>query len=93
VFLTAQFGTACRDTRYTWAFAQDHDGSVAPGEFCRETLADGIYDDANRGRLRQDAGSSIWLSGGQSGSYRIVAFSTREQCEAALRSVRLASHP
>jgi len=79
--------SACGESRYEWAFAQDLDGAILENEVCRRSLAESIYDDANREKTRREGGSNIFVFSGVIQSYRIHAFDTQTECETALTAL------
>jgi len=60
-----------------WAFASELDGTVAAGEFCRESLAS-----VTRGAPGEH------LIEGVGAPYRVYVFPRREDCETALAAMR-----
>jgi len=95
VLAAVVFATACEERKFTWAFAQNLDGSFHPSETCRESLAQSIYEPANRERTERQGTSNIFLYTGLVDSYRIYAYHSQVECETALTGMvarRRSSH-
>lgn len=89
VLLIVVLGGGCSKPEYSWAFAQNVDGSFHPNETCRESLAQSLYADANSGKTMRAGGTNIFLFSGVVDRYRIYAFKTQGECETALTNMTL----
>ena len=74
--------SSCHRQEYTWAFAQDLDGTIKENEFCRESLADAIYNP--RANVTRQGASNVFLVTGSVESYRIYGWGSQAECETAL---------
>ena len=72
----------CGD-RYSWAFAQNLDGSLPSGEICRQSLADALYSEPSRERFRREGNSNVYVFSGGGERYRVYAYVTQRECETA----------
>lgn len=79
----------CGEDRYSWAFAQNMDGTFHENEFCRESLAESIYASTNREKTIQQGSSNVFLFRGAVESYRIYAFKSQSECETALTGMKM----
>jgi hypothetical protein len=80
---------ACNEQEFTWAFAQNTDGTFKESEFCRESLAQSLYAEANRERTVRQGSSNVFAFNGAAESYRIYAFKSQSECETALTNIQL----
>jgi len=69
---------------YAWAFAQNIDNSLRPGELCRQSLAESLYYPGNESRILRQGESNIYVFSGALETYRIHGFHSQADCEAAL---------
>ena len=74
--------TGCGD-RYAWAFAQNLDGSLPPGEACGQSLADALYAEPTRERFRREGNSNVYVFSGGVEQHRVYAYVTQRECETA----------
>ena len=81
------FASACGEKPFTWAFAQNLDSSFHPSEFCRQSLAEVIYNRANRDNVVREGRANVFLFTGGVESYRIYAFHSQAECETALTAM------
>jgi hypothetical protein len=81
--------TSCGEREYTWAFAQNMDGSFHENELCRETLAETIYASQTRDRIEATNLPNVFIYRGTIETYRIYAFHDQAGCEAALTGMKL----
>lgn len=75
---------ACKDSRYSWAYAENLDGSVLPKEYCRQSLTESIYRKDNKPYTSQENAGNVFLFTGRIESYRVVAFHSEDACNLAL---------
>ena len=75
---------ACTNQEYHWAFAQDMDGSIKKNEYCRESLAQTIYDSRTSSQGTRESITNVFIFRGNIESYRVYAFKTQAECETAL---------
>lgn len=73
--------------QYTWAFAQNLDGSFNRNEVCRESLAASTYAPVNAAKTMREGGSNVFLFRGTIESYRIYGFHSQAECETALTAM------
>ncbi len=76
------------EERYTSAFAQNIDASVGPNESCRQSLAEVLYAPVNEAQIVRQGASSVFVFTGTVETYRIHAFRSERECEAALDNLR-----
>lgn len=81
--------TACGEPRFTWAFAQNVDGTFYDNEVCRESLAQSLYADGNHEKTLREGSSNIFLFAGSIERYRVYAFRSQSECETALTHMML----
>jgi hypothetical protein len=81
--------------RYSWAFAQNMDNSLRPGELCRQSLAESLYYPANEPLVSRQGRSNIFVYSGAVETYRIHGFESQGDCEVALTGLttRLGTQP
>jgi hypothetical protein len=80
---------ACGERQYTWAFAQNMDNTLLLNETCRESLAESLYATPNREGLMRQGNSNVYLFTGVVESFRIYAYHSQSECEAALNGMAL----
>ena len=80
---------ACGGERFTWAFAQDMDGSFRPNESCRESLAESIYVPENEAKLLREASTNVFVFTGAFQTYKIYGFQSQQECETTLSNMVL----
>lgn len=81
---------ACTEQpEYTWAFAQNMDGSFHKNEACRESLATSLYEGPSKEKAIRQATSNIYLFNGNIESYRIYGFKSQSECETALTNMKV----
>ncbi|MCX5762574.1 MAG: hypothetical protein NTW72_13910 [Gemmatimonadetes bacterium] len=85
---TVLLATACGEKKYSWAFAQNIDGTFNENELCRESLAESIYASANKSNTERQATTNIFVFRGQVDTYRIYGFHKQAECEVALTNMK-----
>ena len=86
VYVVLAVAIACGERRYSWAYAENLDGSLHPQETCRKTLADVIYRQLPGTNATRE-GNVITVSNSFE-SYRIVAFHSEDACTSALAAMK-----
>ena len=78
-----------QESRYSWAFARNWDGTVISNEFCRTTLADFIYEHPPHIAVhRVGTTSNVFESTGVSSPYQVYAWHSEWECITALSLLR-----
>lgn len=80
--------SACGPEKFTWAFAQDLDGSILQNETCRQSLAETVYRSSNA--PTPDGAPNVFTIVGQVESYRVFAFHSQSECDAVLAGFKRA---
>ncbi|MDO8501102.1 MAG: hypothetical protein Q7S20_04595 [Gemmatimonadaceae bacterium] len=93
IALTLIFQSGCRGNEFTWAFAQNADGTFLGNEFCRESLAESIYAPENQGKVERQGSSNVFVFRGSIESYTVYAFRTRSECEIVLTGIKARPQP
>lgn len=88
LLLALTLTTACAEKSYTWAFAQDLDGTVKPNELCRTTLADALYRTTEGVSTVSLNDTNVFIVRGTVESYRVHAYHSQSECEAVLDRLR-----
>lgn len=80
--------SGCTSHEYKWAFAQNMDNSFLANEYCRESLAQTIYDDNAKDKLTRQASSHVYVYKGNFETYRVYGFKQQSECETALTNMK-----
>ena len=72
---------------YSWAFAQDMDGTFNEKEYCRRALADVIYNDVMKDSIHGAGSSNVFLYESKTETYQIHAFKSQSECETILTNM------
>lgn len=88
--LSILFLTSCTTKNtYSWAFAQNMDGSFLKNEFCRESLAKSVYDSSNKDKIKSGNVANIFIFKGVMEEYRIYGFNSKADCDLILNQMML----
>jgi hypothetical protein len=79
---------SCGDQRFSWAYAEERDGSIRPSEYCRRSLADVLYQKESQPRLSGSGNRRLFSINENGSAYFIVAFNSESACAAALSVAR-----
>ena len=85
-FVLIMFGCDAKQ-EYSWAFAQNMDGTFNEKEYCRRALADVIYNDGMKDSIHGAGSSNVFLYESKTETYRIHAFKSQSECETILTNM------
>lgn len=74
---------------YSWAFAQNMDGTFNEKEYCRRALADVIYNDVMKDSIHGAGSSNVFLYESKTETYQIHAFDSQSKCETILTNMMI----